>query len=468
MNEERFDRQLAELLDEETLLAVSQSLFEAKPLRRRVWRKAAAVAAAFVLLLGAVNYQSVVAFAQQLYYLIAGQGLTTDTPPEGYRAFLDTVEARDEKGGLLQLKQAIRLSDGTLWLAVSYYLPPEEVAQLPADDSLAALADCAHKMNFTLQTDGREYPLTALEDLSMGAGSNGVTEELCSAYIDFTLTCQVEGPAEFITLQKGGCQLSATLTAPVAVSSHSIPVKGREKLSFRLMQMNGDGSAIALLPQAEGLSPGNYSAYFRAALFNTQKGDGSHRSIRATGSALLPAAGTNAMVCLPFDTLESEERIEDFYYSDLKLFVSQDILRGKPEAMPTAEDCIPLDKPADGEAVSLNKTADLCGLPVQLKQIKNQDGLLTIVVATDTPYGKIERLEAFELGSQKEELRRLSDTKTRYQSADSSQGHQYDVTQRDDKYISITFDADSCGSEVQLYLGSAILRNAISGTYTPQ
>ena len=120
MNEERFDRQLAELLDEETLLAVSQSLFEAKPLRRRVWRKAAAVAAAFVLLLGAVNYQSVVAFAQQLYYLIAGQGLTTDTPPEGYRAFLDTVEARDEKGGLLQLKQAIRLSDGTLWLAVSY------------------------------------------------------------------------------------------------------------------------------------------------------------------------------------------------------------------------------------------------------------------------------------------------------------------------------------------------------------
>ena len=127
MSEERFDRRLADLLDEETLLAVSGSLFDAKPPRRRVWRRGAAVAAAFVLLLGAVNYQSVVAFAQRAYrYFVSGESWVMETPPASYRLCVDPVEAPDGSGGTYRLLQAVQKEDGTLWLSLEH-LPSREV-----------------------------------------------------------------------------------------------------------------------------------------------------------------------------------------------------------------------------------------------------------------------------------------------------------------------------------------------------
>ena len=60
-----------------------------------------------MLLLGAVNYQSVVAFAQRAYrYFVSGESWVMETPPASYRLCVDPVEAPDGSGGTYRLLQA--------------------------------------------------------------------------------------------------------------------------------------------------------------------------------------------------------------------------------------------------------------------------------------------------------------------------------------------------------------------------
>lgn len=62
MEDEQFDRYIADMLDDDTVLKMSEQLFHGRP-PRRWWRRIAAIAACFMLVLGASNYRTVLAAA---------------------------------------------------------------------------------------------------------------------------------------------------------------------------------------------------------------------------------------------------------------------------------------------------------------------------------------------------------------------------------------------------------------------
>ena len=264
MNEERFDRRLADLLDEETLLAVSGSLFDAKPPRRRVWRRAAAVAAAFVLLLGAVNYQSVVAFAQRAYrYFVSGESWVMETPPASYRLCVDPVEAPDGSGGTYRLLQAVQKEDGTLWLSLEH-LPSREVKAELSEGAEDVWSQYLTTLKATLQVGEISYPLTYLPE-HLGASSphmSGEEDALANFTVSFAFSCKVEGEADEIALQIGDSRLRTALQPAVAVSAEEISYEGSDNLSFQLMQLTEKGDAIALIPTVKGLSAETCSVNF--------------------------------------------------------------------------------------------------------------------------------------------------------------------------------------------------------------
>ncbi|WP_105203611.1 hypothetical protein [Neobittarella massiliensis] len=62
MEDEQFDRYIADMLDDNTVLKMSGQFFHSRP-PRRWWRRIAAIASCFMLVLGAANYRTVLAAA---------------------------------------------------------------------------------------------------------------------------------------------------------------------------------------------------------------------------------------------------------------------------------------------------------------------------------------------------------------------------------------------------------------------
>lgn len=461
MNEERFDRRLADLLDEETLLAVSGSLFDAKPPRRRVWRRAAAVAAAFVLLLGAVNYQSVAAFAQRAYrYFVSGESWVMETPPASYRLCVDPVEAPDGSGGTYRLLQAVQKEDGTLWLSLEH-LPSREVKAELSEGAEEVWNQYLTTLKATLQVGETSYPLTYLPE-HLGASSphmSGEEDALANFTVSFAFSCKVEGEADEIALQIGDSRLRTALQPAVAVSAEEISYEGSDNLSFQLMQLTEKGDAIALIPTVKGLSAETCSVNFGITWFSVEDSEGNRVDSTAYARPLIGDDG--AFLYRPEESLAEGARVHTFSFNSLDLYIGREMPSRSPEELPTKEDCLEIAIPAEGKAATVNKTFDLCGVPVTVEQIQQNDtGHIQVTLSTDTPYGDIRSLCAFDLG----EEGKLPEDGAPYYACffDDSQSH------LGKGHIDLTFNANECGDSLFLYLNSAVIRSPGGGTYTPQ